>query len=150
LVEIVNDEARKYRVESLLLLRRQILATVDFDQRDAGHSMIFSRDQFRCPQGSAIATYLRFAPLGSHLPTFLPRQRRTSFSLPPQAVYDTLPSPSGSKQMVVYRMVPDPNPRNLTILDVAQSPVTPADPNRPNSPTDRLEVERRMARVIAP
>jgi hypothetical protein len=47
-------------------------------------------------------------------------------------------------------MVPDPNPRNLAILDVAQSPVTPADPNRPNSPTDRLEVERRMARVIAP
>lgn len=54
LVEIVNDEARKYRVECLLLLRRQILATLDFDQRDAGHCMIFSRDQFRCPQRSAI------------------------------------------------------------------------------------------------
>ena len=66
--------------------------------------------------------------------------RRATMSLPPPV----------SNQVVVYRMMPDPNPRNLAILDVAQSPVTPADSNRPNSPTDRLEVERRIARVIAP
>jgi len=66
--------------------------------------------------------------------------RRATMSLPPPV----------SNQVVVYRIMPDPDPRNLAILDVAQSSVTSADSNRPDSSADRLEVERRMTRVITP
>jgi len=47
-------------------------------------------------------------------------------------------------------MMPDPDPRNLAILDVSQSSVNSADSNRPDASADRLEVERRMTRVITP
>lgn len=74
----------------------------------------------------------------------------TATHLRPVGLRFKLKSPPVSNQVVVHRMMPDPDPRNLAILDVSQSSVTSADSNRPDSSADRLEVERRMTRVITP